>query len=188
MKCDVNAKEICTSIEGNPVSAVCVQGKQSSVLHDPPPPVSQLQGRVCVLQEAKLLLPASGGRGRSFEASAPPSQLPVGGDLRWHWRSWLSSGVEDWVVDILRFRFLVPLHHLPPGLQEPLKFISYSLGSVRAQALRRSGQDAERHIRADRFLIHVTTVGCSWYRRCQVGHDPRSTCRVSTLMSSSPSS
>ena len=37
-------------------------------------------------------------------------------------------------MEVLHFGYLMPFHHLPPMLQEPLEFPSYSLRSLKAQA------------------------------------------------------
>ena len=50
---------------------------------------------------------------------------------RW-WLFWLSCGAEDWVVEALCSRYLVPVLHLLPVLQEPLELPTYELGSFQA--------------------------------------------------------
>ena len=72
--------------------------------------------------------------GRSFEVSSQPQ---VGGVLGRHWSVWLSYGAKEWTVEVLQRGCCVPFQHLPPASQEPVEFLSYATGSVRAHDLQK---------------------------------------------------
>ena len=59
----------------------------------------------------------------------------VEGVLGQLWASWNSYGVEDWTVEVHHSWYLIPFHHLSPVVQQPLKFPSCGLRSVKAWAL-----------------------------------------------------
>ena len=74
-------------------------------------------------------------RRRGFESSLPHSQLQVGGVLAQHWTFWSSYGMESWTVEILSSGYHIQFHQLLTVMREPRKFLSYSSGSIKAQAL-----------------------------------------------------
>ena len=59
----------------------------------------------------------------------------VGGCLQRAWAAWRSAGVEDYVVDIVRSGYVVPLAVPPPLAEEPVFFPSYAKQSEKALAL-----------------------------------------------------
>ena len=59
----------------------------------------------------------------------------VGGCLHAAWKAWQNLGADQWVVSVLRFGYRVPFEEPPPLSPSPISFESYSVGSLKQQAL-----------------------------------------------------
>ena len=56
--------------------------------------------------------------------------------LNRHWHAWESCSADVWMVTVLRYRYHIPFHHLPPVALVSRELSLCALGSVRALALR----------------------------------------------------
>ena len=83
-------------------------------------------------ERGRLLLPNP----RVFGSRSHPLSGPFsGGCLSLHWQAWRDRGAEPWVVEVLRFGYLLPFLSTPPLSATPIPMPSYSPTSVKGAAL-----------------------------------------------------
>ena len=61
----------------------------------------------------------------------------IGGCLQGHWRAWQKIEAPDFIVQVIRHGYQVPLDKIPPLSTTPISFSSYDPGSEKGVALQK---------------------------------------------------